>query len=89
MSKPDQTIHKTSPSLNWDKTKSLNFSETGPIYLIMKRTNSNDALPYISPFSIKTAIDYTCNGEVAEYKNLMSGNILIKTKNYIQENKLT
>ena len=50
---PDQTIHKTSPTLNWDTTKSLKFSQPGPIYLIMKRANSNETLAKISPFLLK------------------------------------
>ena len=50
---PDQTVHKTSPTLNWDKTKSLNFSQPGPIYLLMKRLNSNETLANVSPFLLK------------------------------------
>ena len=91
MNKPPDNLstRKLSPTLNWDKSKSLNFSQEGPIYLIMKRTNSNETLSNVSPFLLKKAIDYTCNGEVEECKKLLSGNILIKTKNYVQANKLT
>lgn len=77
------------PFLIWDKTKSLNLSQPGPIYLIMNRTNSEQTLSNVSPFLIKKAIDYTCNGEVEECKKLMSGSLLIKTKNNAQANKLS
>lgn len=90
MNKPpdNQSIQRTFPSLRWDKTKSLNLTQAGPIFLLMKRTNSNDSLTNVSPFLIKKAIDNTCNGEVEECKKLRNGDILIKTKNYVQANKL-
>lgn len=77
------------PSLKWDKSKTHNFSQLGPIYLLMSRIKSKETLSNVSPFLIKKAIDYTCNGEVEECKKLMSGSLLIKTKNYVQANKLT
>lgn len=77
------------PSLKWDKTKTYNFSQPGPIYLMMSRTKSTETLSNVSPFLLKKAIDYTCNGEVEECKKLLSGSLLIKTKNNMQANKLT
>lgn len=64
------------PFLKWDKSKSLNLTQPGPIYLLMTRTNSEETLSNVSPFLIKKAIDYTCS-------------LLIKTKNSVQANKLS
>lgn len=77
------------PFLKWDKGKSLNLSQPGPVYLLMNRTNSEETLSNVSPFLIKKAIDNTCNGEVEECKKLRSGSLLIKTKNYNQANNLS
>ena len=85
MNKPPDRVptEKSTPSLKWDKTKTSNLSQPGPIYLIMNRTQckDNETLNNVSPFLLKKAIDYTCNGEVDECKKLLSGSILIKTKN--------
>lgn len=77
------------PFLKWDKSKSLNLTQPGPIYLLMTRTNSEETLSNVSPFLIKKAIHYTCSGEVEECKKLLSGSLLIKTKNSVQANKLS
>ncbi|XP_049309063.1 uncharacterized protein LOC125777733 [Bactrocera dorsalis] len=54
----------------------------------MCRKFSNDTLANVSPFLIKKVIDYTAGSEVETCKKLRNGNILIKTKNYNQAEKL-
>jgi len=58
-----------------------------PKFLIMKRTDDS-SMANISPFLIKKCIDSTCNGEVLIAKKTRDGNLLIKTKNALQANKL-
>ncbi|XP_017462712.1 PREDICTED: uncharacterized protein LOC108356090, partial [Rhagoletis zephyria] len=55
----------------------------------MSRTNSNQTLSNTSPFLIKKVIDATCGSEIEECKKTKNGQILIKTKNNLQANKLT
>ncbi|XP_053960363.1 uncharacterized protein LOC128864629 [Anastrepha ludens] len=76
------------PALKWDKTKQSNFTSNEPVYLLMPRPNNSDNLKNVSPFLIQKAINSTC-GEVEYCKKIISGQILIKTKNGSQANKLT
>ncbi|XP_053958956.1 uncharacterized protein LOC128863701 [Anastrepha ludens] len=76
------------PALKWDKTKQSNFTSNEPVYLLMSRPNNSDNLKNVSPFLIQKAINSTC-GEVEYCKKIISGQILIKTKNGSQANKLT
>lgn len=87
---PDLNRNKPSniPFLKWGNSKKLNLSNNEPIYLVMRRTNSDETLSNVSPFLIKKAIDGTCGSEVLECKKTRNGTWLIKTKNNTQANNL-
>jgi len=59
-------------------------------YLIIARSDNNNdgSLAKVSPFTLKKIIDVTVGGVVEECKKLRDGNILIKTKNQTQTDKL-
>lgn len=88
---PDLPLgQKTSaqPLITFDKTKTLKIKTCGPKYLVMSRKYSEDTLANVSPFLIKKVIDYTARNEVETCKKLRNGNVLIKTKNHVQADKL-
>lgn len=74
--------------LQFDFSKKLSINSSGPIYLLINRTEKDADFTSVSPFLIKKVIDSTCDGEVAECKKLRNGTLLIKTQNNIQANKL-
>jgi len=56
-------------------------------YLVITRSDS-ETFSNTSPFLIKKTIDSAVGGEVAECKKTRDGNLLIKTKNNLQAEKL-
>lgn len=64
------------------------MNSPGPKYIIISRIDENEKQFKLSPFAIKKIIDFNCGGEVDSCKRLRSGDLLIKTKNLQQANKL-
>lgn len=88
------------PSFELDHNKHMKDPSIGPKYLMMTRienmqnsskyensSTKKETLTNVSPFLIKKVIDSVC-GEIEICKKLQSGNILLKTKNLTQAQKL-
>lgn len=72
--------------LTHSQVKTLN--SPGPKYIVISRADENEKQFKLSPFAVKKIIDHNCGGEVDSCKRLRSGDLLIKTKNLQQANKL-
>ncbi|KAH8397734.1 hypothetical protein KR215_010717, partial [Drosophila sulfurigaster] len=65
----------------------INSITSEPKYIVISRTD-NETFEKTSPFIIKKVIDFTCNGAVETCKKTKTGTLLVKTKSFIQAQKL-
>lgn len=74
-------------AFDMDQTKTLSNNSLGPKYLLMKRRENEESLKNVSPYLLRKVIDAVC-GEIEMCKKLYNGEVLLKTKNFVQDTKL-
>lgn len=81
-------VKMASSSLIFDKTRKLDFESEGGKFMVMRRTESNETLQKISPFTLQKCVDFVAGSKVEEMKKLGKCTVLIKTRDINQAKKL-